>query len=64
MSIAFKNWVGDPSEKIPTTRFDVEPKSAEQLLKENPHLAKQSYSSSAVNKMLSKDFQKIFGKKK
>ena len=33
-------------------------------LKENPHLAKQSYSNSAVNKMLSKDFKKHFGKKK
>ena len=33
-------------------------------LKENPHLAKQPYSSSAVNKMLSKDFKKHFGKKK
>ena len=64
MSIAFKNLVGDPTEKIPTTRFDVEPKSAEQILKENPHLAKQSYSSSAVNKMLSKDFKELTGKKK
>jgi len=34
------------------------------ILKENPHLAKQPYSSSAVNKMLSKDFKKHFGKKK
>jgi len=34
------------------------------ILKENPHLAKQPYSNSAVNKMLSKDFKKHFGKKK
>jgi len=59
----FTDWVLSASED--NVKTDDEVKQLERkILKENPHLAKQPYSSSAVNKMLSKDFKKHFGKKK
>ena len=63
MSVRFTDWVLEGSEdhdKTVTESKQLERK----ILKDNPKLAKQSYSNSAVNKMLSKDFKKHFGKKK
>ena len=59
----FTDWVLSASED--NVKTDDEVKQLERkILKDNPTLAKQSYSNSAVNKMLSKDFKKHFGKKK
>ena len=59
----FTDWVLSASED--NVKTDDEVKQLERkILKDNPKLAKQSYSNSAVNKMLSKDFKKHFGKKK
>jgi len=58
----FTDWVLSASED--NVKTDDEVKQLERkILKDNPTLAKQSYSNSAVNKMLSKDFKKHFGKK-
>ena len=63
----FTDWVLSGSEDNVKTDDEIgqlEKKLERKILKDNPKLAKQSYSNSAVNKMLSKDFKKHFGKKK
>ena len=63
----FTDWVLSGSEDNVKTDDEIgqlEKKLERKILKDNPKLAKQSYSNSAVNKMLSKDFKELFGKKK
>ena len=57
------NEIYDSSHILSKTKKKVKGKEWD-ILKKNPHLAKQKYSDSAVNKYLTKEFKKEFNKKK